>query len=212
MIISHEHPLYAKRFHGHQTYNGAFYYSKEIVEKIIPNIKTDRNWVTININGQCRSHSIVFIHNNKNPLMYEWLSRFSDLVLVCGVPDTCDKVRHLGKAIYLPLSVDVEYVKKFKQEKKKEVAYVGRAGKRERMVFPQGTDFIEGLMREDLLREMAKYKQIYAVGRTAIEGKILGCEILPFDSRFPNPSMWRIFDCKEACEILQRKLDAIDRR
>ena len=44
-------------------FNGAYYYSKEIVENIIPHVRTNYNWVTININKSL-PHSIVFIHNN----------------------------------------------------------------------------------------------------------------------------------------------------
>lgn len=211
MIFSHKNEAYASRHEGEQ-YNGAYYYSREIVNRIIPYVQTDRNWVTINVEGQGFNHAIVFIHNNKNPMMYEWLRKYNDLILVCGIPETCNKVRHLGKTLYLPLSVDVHEVEQFRCEKDKDTAYVGRQGKRERYTFPTGTDFIEGVDRYTLLTEMARYKRVYAVGRTAIEAKILGCEVLPYDIRFPNPSIWRIFDSADAVKILQEKLDRIDRR
>lgn len=209
-IISHDHPLYAGRDGPHQ--NGAYWYSKEIVENIIPEIRTDRSWVTINVPGVAANHSIVFIHNNKSPAMYDHLQGFRDLVLVCGVPSTCAKVAHLGKAIYLPLSVDVEYVEKFKTDKKiYSYAYAGRRGKREGMEFPKGTIMLEGLSRPQLLREMAKAKKVYAVGRCALEAKILGCEVLPYDPRFPDPDFWQVLDNREAAKILQKKLDEIDK-
>ena len=51
MIIDHTHPLYKSRLKdaGNNKYNGAYYYSKEIVKNIIPNVKTDRNWITVNL-------------------------------------------------------------------------------------------------------------------------------------------------------------------
>ena len=43
-----------------------------------------------------------------------------------------------------------------------------------------------------------------------IEAKILGLDILPFDSRYPNPNIWQPFDNKEAAKMLQRELNKID--
>ena len=58
---------------------------------------------------------------------------------------------------------------------------------------------------------MSKYKKIYAVGRTAIQAKLLGCEIGVYDERFPDPNFWKIVDCKAAAKILQDKLNEIDK-
>ena len=69
-----------------------------------------------------------------------------------------------------------------------------------------------GLEHDELLRRMAKYKYVYAVGRTAIEAKILGCEVLPYDPRFPDPSVWQILDNKDAAKILQEAIDEIEKR
>ena len=66
------------------------------------------------------------------------------------------------------------------------------------------------MKREDLLRRMTQYKTIYAVGRTSIEARALGCEIMPYDKRFPDPSIWRVLDNRDAAKILQQKLDEID--
>lgn len=216
MIIDHDHPMYRRAWGSGGSalkWNGAFYYSKEIRKNIIPRIKTDRNWVLINTRSVGADHSIVFIHNNLHPENYEWLKRYNDLILVCGVPETCKKVAHLGKAVYLPNSVDVEYVEQFKvDEKTKDAAFVGRSAKRKKEIYhgvelPDGIDFIEGLPRTKILPAMAQYKKVYAVGRTAIEAKILGCEVLPYDPRFPDPSVWKIFDNKDAAVMLQALLD-----
>ena len=133
MIIDHTHPDYAKKrrkmLNGDQ-YNGAYYYSKEIVKNIIPNVKTDRNWITIRLPElkDHPDHSIIFIHNNRNPNYYEYLQNYKDCILVCGLPSTAENLQYFGKSIYLPLSVDVEQVKKYiVKEKTKDRAFAGRA-------------------------------------------------------------------------------------
>ena len=212
MIISHEHPLYRMQWSnaGTNKYNGAYYYSCEIVNNIIPNVRTSRNWITINIPGVGFDHAIVFIHNNMHPENYEWLMKYKDIVLVCGVPQTVDRVSYIGKAIYLPLSIDVDYVKQFETEKTRDAAYVGRRSKRRRTFLPDGIDYLEGMRRDKLLKAMAEYREVYAVGRCALEAKALGCEIKPYDPRYPDPELWQVVDNREAAEILQRELDQID--
>lgn len=213
MVIDHNHVFYRRRWSlaGNARYNGAYYYSQEIVNNIIPEIKTDRNWVTINVPGACTDHSIVFIHNNLDPKLYDWLKDYKDLVLICGIPETCENLQHFGKTVYLPLSVDIKFVQKFKAKKKtEEVAFAGRSDKKTKAI-PKNTPCIEDINRYDFLTEMAKYKQIYAVGRTAIEAKVLGCEVLPYDERFPDPEIWTVYDNSEVIKILQKALDDIDK-
>ena len=95
MIIDHTSPYYQRPMTAGK-YNGAWYYSEEIVKNIIPNISTDRSWLTINAKGApVPNGSIVFIHNNLHPQFYTWLSGKSDLILVCGIPETMELVRHL---------------------------------------------------------------------------------------------------------------------
>lgn len=205
MIISHMHKDYRK-LNSQNKYNGAYYYSQEIVKNIIPKVQTDYNWVTINCNAAA-DHSIVFVHNNLHPEHYDYLRQYHDLILVVGAPQTASKVAHLGKTIYLPLSVDIANVAQYKCPKDRDVCCVGRANKFD------GTkamgDFISGVPREQLLARLAHYKRAYAVGRCAIEAKVLGCEVLPYDPRYPDPSLWTIVDNAEAAAILQHELDAI---
>ena len=212
MIISHKHPKYEnrRRILRESRHNGAYYYSREICEIMIPLVETDRNWITINIPNVGCDHAIVFIHNNLRPETYDHLSRYEDLILVCGIPETCEKMQHLGKAIHLPLSVDVDYVKRFRMNKSKDTAFAGRRPKRKGLTLPEDVDYLEDMPRDHLLAEMARYKKIYAVGRTAIEARILGCEILPYDPRFPDPERWEIWDTREAAYLLQKKLEEID--
>lgn len=213
MIIDHTHPAYIKALSqiGKDRYNGAFYYSEEIVENIIPRIKTDRNWITVNLHKDrigC-DHAIFFAHSHMHcPEWYEWLSVYRDLIFVCSSHEDMEKLERLGKPIYLPLSLDVEYVKSFRTEKTKQVAYAGRPEKRRGCELPEGIDYICHLPRDQFLAEMAKYRQIYGVDRVAIEARILGCEVL--DYGFDNFDPGELIDTKEAVKLLQEKLDEID--
>ena len=214
MIFNHDTPAYRRRWSvsGNDMYNGAYYYSQDICDNIIPNVETDRHWVTINQKGCCLNRSIVFIHNNVNPEIYDWLEDYDDLILVCGIPETCEKVAHLGTPIYLPLSIDVEYVESFKvhpDEMRNRAAFAGRRMKAQNI--PAGVDMLTDMPRYELLQSMARYKYIYAVGRTAIEAKVLGCKIKTYDPRFPKTSRWKVVDNLEAAEMLQTMLDEIDK-
>ena len=213
MIVSHEHPEYRRlrgNMNGPGVWNGAFYYSQEIVRNIIPNVETTRNWITVNVPYVGCDHAIVFVHNNKTPEAYGWLHRYKDLILVCGVPDTVEKVSGLGHALYLPLSIDVKEVKKHSGKKTRERAFCGRQVKREGIYLPPGTEAVENMPRDRMLDEIARYREVYAVGRCAIEAKALGCKILPYDPRFPDPSFWKVVDNLEAAAMLQETLDEID--
>jgi hypothetical protein len=43
-----------------------------------------------------------------------------------------------------------------------------------------------------------------------MEAKVLGCEILPFYWRYPDPSHWKIFDNADAAKMLQHALELIE--
>ena len=97
MVISHKDKAY-----NPPCENGANIYSQLICKWFIPNIKTDRNWVTINV-GKAADHSIVFIHSNINTAKrYGFLKKYKDLILVCSQKSTMRAVENLGKLyIYL---------------------------------------------------------------------------------------------------------------
>lgn len=218
MIIDHTNPIYAKKRNslgGGNKYNGAYYYSREIVKNIIPNVKTDRNWVTIRLPEQpIPDHSIVFIHNNRNPNYYEFLRQYKDLILVCGLEKTAENMQYFGKSIYLPLSVDVKSVEKYKvKEKTKEMAFAGRLIKISNMYHapvPKECDILTNMPQYKLLKAMADYRKVYCTGRTAIQAKILECEIGIHDRNFPDARIWKVLDNKDAAKILQTKINEID--
>lgn len=199
-------------------FNGAYYYAKELEKYFVPTIKTDRPWdlLGMRLTGHF-NRSIVFLHHNlKWEETYRWIQRYKDLVLVCSSLETYKWAKTTGHhAIFLPLSIDTEYVKKFAAEKTKDACYAGNRWKfKEEDIaanIPAGVDFPpEDIKREELLRFIAPYKKLYAVGRCALEGKALGCEILPFDSRYPDPSFWEVIDSRDAAKKLQHELDMID--
>ena len=192
--------------------NGAHIYSELICKYIIPNVKTERNWVTINV-GKCLDNSIVFIHSNLNTAKkYAYLKNYKNLILVCSQPSTCRAVENLGKAIYLPLGVDINYVKSFSNIHDKEICYAGRRTKNGcDELARRRVEFLSDIPHEELLRRMAHYRYVYAVGLTAIEAKILGCNVLPYDSRYPDPSVWVVRDIKQNAAILQKLIDKLDK-
>lgn len=207
MIIDHTHPEYIKKRNAKpdSKYNGAYYYSKDILKYIIPNVKTDRNWVTVRLpEVKTPDHSIVFIHNNRNPNYYEYLKSSKDLVLVCSTKHTYENMKFFSdNVILLPLSVNVKSVERYKvKEKTKDMAFAGRRCKITNKV-PSKADILTDIPQTQLIKEMANYKKIYAVGRTAVQAKILGCEIGVYDNMYPDINVWQIFDCKDSAKLLQ---------
>lgn len=212
---------YCKNYHqnGKGAHNGAYYYSKEIVKNIIPNVKTNRPWDTLGMKFvRSGDHAIVFLHHNlDHDRTYRHLQKFNDLAYVCSVKQTYEwaQKQSNGHAIFLPLSIDTEYVKRFKTKKTKQACYAGNKWAFKlpdlKKYIPEGVDFPpENLPREELLKFIAPYKACYAVGRTAIEARCLGAEIKICDSRYLDPSVWRVIDNKEAAKILQYELDLLD--
>lgn len=215
MIINHDEPecVEARRRIGRHKYNGAYYYSKEICENIIPLVNTDRNWITMKAGEKGVDHSICFVHNNISfEEAYAYMKRYEDVIYVVGLPDMVERAEKFGKTIYLPLSVDVDYVKHFIAPKSKGTAIIGRDSVKwfDMYDIPKNVDVLGLVPRVQLLPEMAKYRKVYAIGRTAIEAKILNCEILPFHPRLMDTNLWGVLDNKDAAVMLQKELDRID--
>lgn len=222
MIIDTTDPdyiAYCKIFHpnGSGSHNGAYYYSKEIVKNIIPNVQTWRPWDTLGMKFlRSADHAIVFIHHNLDwDRVYRWLDKYKDQVLVCSTRPTYEWAISRGKkAIFLPLSIDVDYVRQFQTKKTKRACYAGNrwAFKREDedKNIPGYVDFPPpNLPRDEMLKFIAQYKELYAIGRCALEGLALGCEIKPFYHVYPDPACWRLLDNKTAAKHLQEKLDMV---
>ena len=224
MIIDHTHPEYikAREFTGKAKYNGCYYYSCEIVKNIIPNVDTKRDWNTVgrDLEGM-HEGMIVFLHDNATPWHYNWLRDYTvefggkkeDCILVCSSKYVADSVQYWGKTIVLPMSVDTEYVKQFAvPEKTRDTCIVGNPWvvDNARTELPAGIDVLSAMPREDLLRELAKYRHCYAIDRCAIEAKVLGVELLPLETRYSVDNVGNVLDNREAAKILQEKLNEID--
>ena len=211
---------YKKIFHpgGGGMHNGAYYYSQDIVKNIIPYVKTNRPWDTLGMKvTRSMDHAIVFLHHCRNwDAVYSWLDRYNDLVYVCSTKPTYEWAISKGKqAVFLPLSIDVDYVSQFKTKKTKRACYAGNrwAFKREdeNKNIPDYVDFPPAnLPREELLKFIAPYKELYAIGRCAIEGLALGCKIKPFYHDYMDPKYWKLLDNKDAAKLLQKYLDDLD--
>lgn len=223
MIIDHNHPEYIKlrKKTGKGKYNGCYYYSKEIVENIIPRVKTNRGWNTVgkDISGMCDG-MIVFLHDNSTPWNYEWLHKYTDLVLVCSSEYTLNSVKYSGHAILLPMSIDTKYVKQFRVKRKtKDTCFAGNVWVKENIrsmtypgvSFPSKADFFSSLPREKLLKKLAKYRRCFAIDRCAQEAIVLGCKLLPLDTRYSVDNVGRVLDNRTAAKILQKQLNKIDR-
>ena len=197
--------------------NGAYWYSVELCKYIIPKIRTSRPWFTIKIGDMCLDHAIYFIHSNLRLEKYAFLKEYKDIIAVCGTPETAEAMKeYVDHTVYLPLSVNVSFVQQFQQEKKdRTVCYAGRSGKPgielvKALAHPDIPDMLCDMPRKQLLSELGHYRYVFAVGRTAIEAKILGCHILPYDIRYPDPSFWQVISNQEAIPMLQAALDTID--
>lgn len=212
-IFSHLSKEYKALKIGHG--NGAYYYSNELLENIVPKIKTDRPWCLINVEKQCEDNAIVFIHNNKNPERYEWLRPYKNLILICSQPKTLNFMIEMFPkfhCILIPLSIDTAYVKQFKAKRKtKDTAYFGRLEKcPEEILENDKIDKIYGdEPRESLLKKVAKYKNVYCIGRCALEVKCLGGKVITHAGEYEGVD-FELLDNKEIIPELQRLIDEID--
>lgn len=217
MIIDHNHPEYMKIRNKARKgkNNGCWYYSNEIVDNIIPRVKTWRGWNTVGreVDGM-QDHMIVFLHDNAYPWNYDWLKKYKDLVLVCSSKYTRDSVIYSGHTILLPMSVDTEYVKKFRTKKTKDTCFVGNKWVWENCdqseLAGMEVEFLRDMPREKLLTELAKFRKAYAIDRCAIEAKVLGCELLELDTAYSCDDIGRVLDNRDAARILQKELDKLD--
>jgi len=214
MNITHEHPEYqALRNKAKHKNHGCWYYSNEIVDNIIPRVKTWREWNTVGRDLEGMHDSmIVFLHDNSTPWNYQWLHKYKDLILVCSSEYTANSVKFSGKTVFLPMSVDTEYVKQFKTRKTRDLCFAGNPWVLENCndQLEDDIDYLINMPREKMLKELAKYRRAYAIDRVAIEAKVLGCNLEKISTRYSVDNVGNVLDNREAAKILQRELDKID--
>lgn len=197
--------------------NGALYYAREIEKNIIPRVKTDREWNTVgrDLDGM-HDGMIVFLHDNNTPWHYEWLKKYKNLVLICSSRYTADSVKYSGHVVFLPMSIDTEYVKRFLARKTRDICFVGNSWvkKNLRIKIDKNVDCLTGMPREELLEKLARFQYAYAIDRCALEAKALHCKLLPTPTRYGCDVDYdwdsKVLDNREAARILQDKLNIID--
>lgn len=166
------------------TNNGGYQYAKEIESNILPSITSEATIVTVGLSlyetEEIPYGSIAVCHQNRDPI--EAYAHFMKrgFVWVCSKHSTVDILRKYGQtAVYIPLSIDTAYVAQYKTKKTKDIAYVGNAWdfKKDYLAsLPEHIDQLSGLPRDELLREMAKYKRVIAEGRCLMEAQVLGAK------------------------------------
>lgn len=163
------------------------------------------------------NHAIVFIHHCINWAdAYDWLDKYKDQIYIVSTKPSFEWFVEQGKkTILLPLSIDVDYVSQFKTVKTKKACYAGNrwSFKREdeKNNIPPDVDFPpRNIPRDELLKFISRYEELYAIGRCALEGMVLGCKIKPFYHVYPDPSYWKVLDNKDAATLLQRALDMVE--
>lgn len=218
MTIGTDHPTYRfsrlRKHHG--LYNGAYFYAKEIEDIILPKINHSR--VTIVTAGsvifsshQIPDRAIIVCHHNINPVgtYGRYLNR--GMLWITSKKSTMKKLKDANeKAVYIPLSIDTKYVKKFRQKKTKDIAFVGNKWGFKRHYLnnlPDNIDQLYNLPREELLTEMAKYKTIIAEGRCNIEAQVLGCKVkLPSYGSGIDVVKREVVDSREVIDLWKKAI------
>lgn len=198
--------------------NGAYWYAKEIEEIILPELSHLNLWInTVGalffLPREIPKGAVIVCHDNINTVRtYMKLFKLG-ILWICSKQSVADTlIKHGEKAVYIPLSVDTEYVKQFKRQRRtKDTAYVGNAWsfkKKFLQSLPDNIDQLNGMEREDLLRDMAKYKNVIAEGRCLIEAMVLGANwSLPTYENI-NIIEREVLDTREALPMWREVLEA----
>lgn len=164
--------------------NGSYWYAKEIEDIILPHINKRLFIVTaaasIYNKHEIPDNAIVVCHDNRSTVnSYGFLFQ-KNILWICSKHSTVKTlIREGERAVYIPLSIDTEHVKKFKSRKTKGTAYVGNSWAFKKSYLSSLSKDIaqlSNLDRDDLLKEMAKYKNVIAEGRCLMEAQALGCK------------------------------------
>lgn len=207
-----------KQTHGKE--NGAYYYSKEIEENILPELGFDLSGMFFITAGavlysarEIPDGTIVICHDNRSTKRSYGKLFGKNVIWVCSKHATVETLKGYGeRAVYVPLSIDTEYVKQFKRKKTKDTAYVGNAWafKREYLnSLPVDIEQLSDMPRVELLKEMAKYKRVIGEGRCLMEAQILGCktEVPKYDG---HESLYvEALDNREAIKYWREALEPI---
>lgn len=198
--------------------NGAYWYAKEIEDIILPELKHLNLWInTVGANlynaSEVPNGAVIVCHDNVNTIRtYRGLFKL-DVLWICSKQSVVDMFTgHGEKAVYIPLSIDTEYVKQFKRKRRtKDTAFVGNAWSYKQKYLsslPDNIDQLYGMEREDLLREMAKYRNVIAEGRCLIEAKVLGAKTELPTHGYGDTIDREVIDSREAIPMWREVLEA----
>lgn len=194
--------------------NGAYWYAKEIEDIILPaldmNLYVITAGSTLHKANEVPNDALVICHSNDKPRNSYMHLFHKNILWVCSKPSTVLIMQSYGeKAVYVPLSIDTEYVKQFKTKKTREIAFVGNAWgyKSDYLAsLPKDVHQLTNLPRDQLLTEMAKYKTVIADGRCNIEAQVLGCKVqLPKYDKFETIER-EVVDSRDAIPYWQEAL------
>lgn len=165
--------------------NGAYFYPLEIENDILADFK-DLDLLVITAaalrydSRHIPDGSIVICHDYTKPLITYAKLLDKDVLWVCSSKKTVKEFKDKNeRAVFIPLSIDTDYVKKFKRRKTKDTAFVGNiwSYKKEYVNGLTDVDILTELPRDELLSKMAKYKHVIAEGRCQMEAMALGCKV-----------------------------------
>lgn len=169
---------------GAEGMNGAYWYSKEIEDIILPELDSDAVVVTVAASlygpNDIPSGSVIVCHDNRYTEQSYGNHFGNNHLWICSKESTVKTLKGYGEnAVYVPLSIDTRYVKKFITDKTKDTAYVGNPWgfKKEYLEsLPPNIKQLGGMERDVLLRKMAEYKNVIAEGRCLMEAQVLGAK------------------------------------
>lgn len=218
IIVNYQHPNYLAKWNALPSgkFNGAYYYSQDIENYILPHIQTERPVNTIGIHD-CGGENdmIVFVHHYLHPENYKWLKRFKNIIIVSSDYEADKVLKGFGNVIHLPLSVPVAEVAKHKKKKTQNACYIGnpwsfKQQELRELVPPEVHRFGE-MPREQLWDVMAEYKIVYAIGLCAIEAQVLGAKLEMSRYRYPDPAKsFPVLDCGDAGKALNIAIKRIE--
>lgn len=198
--------------------NGAYWYAKEIEDIILPELKHLNLWINT-VGSRFLSPrdiprgAVIVCHDNINTVRTYMRLFKLDVLWICSKQSVADTlIKHGEKAVYIPLSIDVEYVEQFKRKRRtKDIAYVGNAWgfKKEYLSsMPSNIVQLNGMDRDDLLKEMSKYRTIIAEGRCLLEAKVLGAKTELPTHGYGDIVDREVIDSREAIPMWREVLEA----
>lgn len=190
IILGTQSPKYKRWWlrQGDGRFNGAYWYAKEIEDIILPEIKSNAfiNTVAVAIHlpYQIPIGAFVVAHDNHQTIQRYRKLFNKGITWICSLDTTQMVLEQAGeKTAFIPLSVDSEYVSQFETTEKTEgTAFFGNSwGFKQKYLneLKKGGEvaILSKAPRHDLLAKVAKYENVIAEGRCAIEAQMLGCNV-----------------------------------